>query len=496
MTVSASARHVSAGVLVSLALLGLAACGGGEKGSTSTTTTAASTTNPPTTSAAPTTTVPPESEYLVPLSSAIRAAMFNIGFPLHAEDAECMARTTIEDLGNATLRRLGSPSELSVEVRSNGIDRLTDEMSVPALNRLAVCIGPAHRLEFFLGGSWGTTRLSERSEVCLRDLEENDDTFQKTFLDVDAVPPRWELQTEQCLRAGGDDDAILALFGDDLPSRAPDFVYEEGGLRRWWPGGLLVGCGEMPGETYQVGVLLVDLVHGSARLLGPDLEFTCERASMAPDGHSVVYTMEDEPGLRLIQISEDTSTRLNTGTIRDAGSPDWSPNGTWIAFHREDAGEVYIIRPDGTGLKRVGRGSTPLWSADSKYLLVQSPDWDGIELIDVARRTQRRLIPDAQSASWAPTGDRIAYVLNDKLRFWSLADGDLGPVVSIEQTSIYETFAPIWSPDGEWVLVNTYDYEGVVVEADTGAVHRVGSIRPGPETDIDWIPDPPTTSDA
>lgn len=45
----------------------------------------------------------------------------------------------------------------------------------------------------------------------------------------------------------------------------------------------------------------------------------------------------------------------------------------------------------------------------------------------VARRTQRRLIPGAQSASWAPTGDRIAYVLNDTLRLWSRADIDWIP---------------------------------------------------------------------
>jgi Tol biopolymer transport system component len=70
--------------------------------------------------------------------------------------------------------------------------------------------------------------------------------------------------------------------------------------------------------------------------------------------------------------------------IRDkvtAGSdnfPAWSPNGDLIAFTRfsEDDYDIYTIRPDGTGLKRLtttpGKDAHEIWSPDGKQILFSS----------------------------------------------------------------------------------------------------------------------------
>jgi Tol biopolymer transport system component len=58
----------------------------------------------------------------------------------------------------------------------------------------------------------------------------------------------------------------------------------------------------------------------------------------------------------------------NTGAL----NPSWSPDGTWIVFslQRSDQAEIYMARPNGTGLRKVTgapdvQGQHPDWEATS-----------------------------------------------------------------------------------------------------------------------------------
>ena len=68
-----------------------------------------------------------------------------------------------------------------------------------------------------------------------------------------------------------------------------------------------------------------------------------------PEFGSAIYTL-DPDGTDLRRI---TPLRLN------AGNPDWSPNGKRIVFNSsleaQAAVEIYTVRPDGSGRKRVRR---------------------------------------------------------------------------------------------------------------------------------------------
>lgn len=106
--------------------------------------------------------------------------------------------------------------------------------------------------------------------------------------------------------------------------------------------------------------------------------------SWSPDGSQIVYrywTAEGAQGLRIVNIETGAVRTLTTGydTL-----PVWSPQGDTIVFNRYakderfqyDEFDIYIIRTDGTGLKRLtdseGNDSHPYWSPDGRYILWSS----------------------------------------------------------------------------------------------------------------------------
>lgn len=417
-----------------------------------------------------------------------------MGVSLHPDDALCAARAVVADLSDDALQSLGEPEAAAEDLRTNGLDTVARLLSDSAEEDLFDCIGPAHMLELMLNGSENPIRVSVTSETCLRNLADSDETFRTTFLDLSALPPTWTLQTERCLTQGGDSAVIQALFGDDLPSDAPAFVFEAGGPKAWWPGGTLVGCGEVgftsdgdiSDEAGTVRVDLVDLVALERTLLGPSEEYACARATLSPDGTQLAYESGSDAVIVVADLDGGSRKQLDTGTVSDPASPDWSPNGQWIAFGSADGGDIYVVHPDGTGLTRVGTGEAPQWSPDSASLLVKSTDEDSIERIDIATRTQRTLIAGARSAAWSPDGRWIAYVRDDLVGLWSSTNGDAGELDALAGLTVSETFAPTWSPDSRWILVDSDDHGALIVNPQTNTVHRLAETGTDSETDITW----------
>ena len=127
--------------------------------------------------------------------------------------------------------------------------------------------------------------------------------------------------------------------------------------------------------------------------------------SFSPDGKRIAF-VSGLSGTNQAWIVESQGgwpeqiTSLN-GSVANA---QWSPDGQYIAFHFIPAGggtqQVYLIHPDGTGLRRLTDGGQEInfhdgWSPDSRYLMVASNRRDG-KSIDAflydMRKNELRLI--------------------------------------------------------------------------------------------------------
>jgi TolB protein len=99
--------------------------------------------------------------------------------------------------------------------------------------------------------------------------------------------------------------------------------------------------------------------------------------SMSPDGRRFVYRTfgPEGDGLRIMDIATRQVTSIASGYDN---FPLWSPRGDLIMFSRQAEGdyEIYTIRPDGTGLKRLthahGNDAHMAWSPDGEQILFAS----------------------------------------------------------------------------------------------------------------------------
>ncbi len=92
-------------------------------------------------------------------------------------------------------------------------------------------------------------------------------------------------------------------------------------------------------------------------------ECCCTRPSSSPDGQRIAFaTGRDTLQLWIASVAS-ASAKLLTG----GSSPDWSVTG-WIAFSRH--GQIYRVRPDGSGLRRLTRrgGFAPSWAPGGRKL--------------------------------------------------------------------------------------------------------------------------------
>src|SRR5262249_48280673 len=151
--------------------------------------------------------------------------------------------------------------------------------------------------------------------------------------------------------------------------------------------------------------------------------------------------------LWLLDLATKTVSRV---TKHDSGDfrPSWSPDGQWIAFSSDrdstkprGAGgsgfgtlhitEIYLVRPDGSGLRRVTQAQayagSPTWSPHGKKLVIYEAELaetskivaiqrlrgtTQIATIDVATG-ERSVVTSGVGEKWSPrwvTEDRISYV--------------------------------------------------------------------------------------
>lgn len=211
--------------------------------------------------------------------------------------------------------------------------------------------------------------------------------------------------------------------------------------------------------------------------------FSAKRAVWSPDARRLAFdgrfhvTLFDFD-IGVMNADGSGVRRVTRGAARDVLAA-WSPNGRWIAFMREyeEGGmpEVRLVRPDGSGNRRVIAGGSPAWSPDGRWLAFERPG--GIWVIRPDGTGLRRLVAGEVGApAWSPDRRRLAYTT------WEYgapeievarADGSGRRRVTRNRA---DDFGPAWSPDGRRLLY-THGPDGAhdvyVMDADGSHVRNL-----------------------
>jgi len=222
-------------------------------------------------------------------------------------------------------------------------------------------------------------------------------------------------------------------------------------------------------------------------------EFTDGAASLAPDGHSILFyrfdpKADDAPGV-MMTVNAD-GTGLHEVKVGDEarGCDDgpegdaWSPDGKRIVYVRfcfDRAGQfvesgIWTMRPDGTDAQRVTR-HLPAgheedhrvgWSPDGKSLTFQridtsvSPERAAIFTIGIDGKNLHQVTPwslDGNDPDWSPDGSRITFNASAEpsptQNIYTIhPDGSGLTKLTTYAEQGQATYHPTWSPDGAHIL--------------------------------------------
>ncbi len=183
------------------------------------------------------------------------------------------------------------------------------------------------------------------------------------FLGVAFSPDGTTIATD----GAGDEGGLFLLDPDgsnvrkvpNTDSQMQDVAWSPDGIRLAFIGG---------GIQYDVGVIDVD---GSGRTELPGTgSDTPTQPTWSPDGSTIAFVKNED--IWLFDLASQTTRqlttypqRLSTDDFAGDGAPTWSPDGRFLAFERYVSPReqfLYVVRPSGTELRRIGPGGTPAWS--------------------------------------------------------------------------------------------------------------------------------------
>jgi len=211
-----------------------------------------------------------------------------------------------------------------------------------------------------------------------------------------------------------------------------------------------------------------------------------DQAAFSPDGSRIAFVTTRAGGranLWTLDLRTGQATPLTSGEGGDF-RPSWSPDGQWIAFSSDRGSpmdfakgrwehlhfvDIYLVRPDGSGLKRLSHGDfcgSPKWSPDSAsvvaYCMPAEDTWTfrvalrrgglaegetALRRIDIATGKAKPVDagPGVKMFPSVLRSGEIAFLRADvQAQGVFYASGKAGPAGDVRW--------PAWSPDGSKVV--------------------------------------------
>ena len=183
----------------------------------------------------------------------------------------------------------------------------------------------------------------------------------------------------------------------------------------------------------------------------------------SPDGRTIAFLSpsrpEDESGpplthLVLVDVASKTYETIpltvTVSMLQEA--PSWSPDGSALAF---TALPVVIVAEEGGELP-------PLPES------VKTGGW----VYDLARRTVKRVVPQANIIRWSPTGEFLAYATEEGNGVSLVRPNGTNPLPLTDEGFVTDV---AWSPDGTQLAVsgwmeNQGRYQVSIIAVGTGAI--------------------------
>ncbi|MFD2937524.1 TolB family protein [Spirosoma flavum] len=226
-----------------------------------------------------------------------------------------------------------------------------------------------------------------------------------------------------------------------------------------------------------------------------------DQATLSPDGTQLAFVSTREQYLANIWLLNLKTRKLRnlTGQEGIAGAPNkpngyfrpaWSPDGKWLAFssdrntewkgHSNGAGwehvqelRVYLIKPDGTGLRKISRDSvcsgSPKWSSDGRrvvfYEMPVEDTWNARTSFGAPKATAQIVSVDVHTGQRTvhTTGQGLKlvpqFVTADNIGFMAKAGPNEGIGYTNGKAVKGKLRSPAWSADGKLIVYERQDWK-------------------------------------
>jgi len=244
----------------------------------------------------------------------------------------------------------------------------------------------------------------------------------------------------------------------------------------------------------RLNLYVMDADGGKLKLLDEDVGSII---SWSPDGRVVAYSKVGSYQGSLVSdiyvVDADGGGRRQITFGERAIHPDFSPDGTKIAFVREELGnkDIYVMNADGSSMRRLTHSEdfdqsyTPRWSRDGRRIAYSSFKLLGREnegkrdifIMDAdggAPVKATSSVGDDRMVSWSPDGELLFYTSDENGIPNLYAALPVGGSPTLRLTdAVGAAWEPDVSPDGRKIVLSGYSSQGFniyVMDIDAEAV--------------------------